>query len=34
MKQDNEKTSGLWTWFQHWADVLFGPIERGKYRSW
>lgn len=34
MKQDNERTNGLWDWFRHWTDVLFGPIERGKYRGW
>ncbi len=34
MKQENQKTIGLWNLLQHWADVLFGPIERGKYRGW
>ncbi len=33
MKQDN-RINGLWDWFRHWTDVLFGPIERGKYRGW
>lgn len=34
MNQDNQKTNGLWAWFRHWTNVLFGPIERGKYRGW
>ena len=33
MKQDN-RINGLWDWFRPWTDVLFGPIERGKYRGW
>lgn len=34
MKQNQQKINGLWALFQHWADVFFGPIERGKYRGW
>ena len=33
MNQEQEKTFALLELLQHWADVLFGPIERGKYRS-
>ena len=34
MNQDNGRANGLLDWFRHWTDVLFGPIERSKYRGW